>query len=338
MSSSIVAQTQDQTPSFNLTPKSLEEALRFADIICKSDIIPKAYQGKPGNVLVAMQFGAEIGLAPLQAMQNIAVINGRPSIWGDAMLSIVRGSGKLEYIREDQTEEMATCIIKRKGEPEVTRTFSRADAIKASLWHKDGAWKAYPKRMMQMRARAFALRDVFPDVLGGLHIAEEAQDMPPEKNMGPAQVIQPQEPAEKPKSKTEALKAKIGAKETVTLANVKKEIESATSIAELEKVITKAQKLVSESDKQEAREAYRKQNQKLLAEQNTTIDSDTGEIIQDVETLSYAQVRNMLEKSQTIDELDMAADMIRDISGNDLQEELNAIYMNLKAKFSQPMS
>ena len=63
-----------------------------------------------------MQWGAEIGLQPLQAMQNIAVINGRPSLWGDAVLALVRSSGLLEQFEETQTEDMATCTVKRKGQ------------------------------------------------------------------------------------------------------------------------------------------------------------------------------------------------------------------------------
>ena len=67
-----------------LTPQSIDEALRLAEIMAKSDIVPKDYIGKPGNILVAIQWGAEIGLPPLQAMQNLAVINGRP--WVKARL------------------------------------------------------------------------------------------------------------------------------------------------------------------------------------------------------------------------------------------------------------
>ena len=166
-----------QAKGFSLTPQSLSEAMQFAEVLSKSSIVPKDYINNPGNVIVAMQWGMELGLQPLQAMQNIAVINGRPSIWGDAILAIVRGSGLLESINEDISENEATCVIKRRGEAPVSRCFSMEDAKKVGLANKAGPWTQYPKRMMQMRARAFALRDVFSDVLRGIHIAEEAQDM-----------------------------------------------------------------------------------------------------------------------------------------------------------------
>ena len=179
-----------QTTSF-MTPSSLDEAMNFAKLLSQSTIVPKDYQGNPGNVLVAIQWGMELGLQPLQAMQNIAVINGRPSIWGDAMLAIVRGSKAFESMSEDITDSLATCTIKRIGSDPIARTFSLEDAKKAQLTTKQGPWTQYPKRMMQMRARAWALRDAFPDVLRGIAIAEEAQDIPVgERDMGPAVVVE----------------------------------------------------------------------------------------------------------------------------------------------------
>ena len=163
--------------SFSLTPKSMEEALRFAEILAKSDIVPKDFKGNAGNILVAIQWGLELGLQPMQAMQNIAVINGRPSLWGDAVLALVRASPVFEYIHETIENGTAICRVKRKGEEEQVRTFSEADAKAAGLLGKQGPWSQYRDRMKQMRARSFALRDVFTDVLKGMPIAEEVMDI-----------------------------------------------------------------------------------------------------------------------------------------------------------------
>lgn len=124
-------------------------------------------------------------------MQNLAVINGRPALWGDAVIALVRSSPLCEYVVETDDGQTATCKVKRKGEPEQVRTFSMEDARAAGLSGKQGPWVQYPKRMRQMRARAFALRDVFPDVLRGLPVAEEVMDTPAEKHMGPAEVVHP---------------------------------------------------------------------------------------------------------------------------------------------------
>lgn len=179
----------ERRPSF--APTTIAEAFRFADMVLASGMAPKSYreiyekdkEKGAAAVVVALQFGMEVGLAPLQALQNIASINGYPSLWGDAALALVRASGLLEYIKEDDFPEIrknsaATCIVKRRGDPiEKKVTFSYQDARDAKIFD-NAVWKTYPYRMCQMRARAFALRDKFSDVLKGLSIAEEVQDWP----------------------------------------------------------------------------------------------------------------------------------------------------------------
>lgn len=165
--------------AFSLTPTSLAEAMKLAELIANSDLAPKDFKGKAGNCLIAMQMGMEVGLAPMQAIQNIAVINGRPTLWGDAALALVQASSVYEYVREEWDEKTATwtCRGKRKdAKAEGVYTFSLADAEKAGLTKKEGTWQSYRKRMIQMRARAFCLRDNFADVLKGLAIREEVED------------------------------------------------------------------------------------------------------------------------------------------------------------------
>lgn len=168
---------------FSLAPQNIEEALKFAEMLSKSNLVPKDFIGNAGNILVAIQWGMELGLQPMQSMQNIAVINGRPSLWGDSVIALVKSSPICEYVVEEVNDNGATCKVKRKGELEQVRYFTVDDAKKAGLWGKQGPWTNYPKRMLQMRARSWALRDVFPDVLRGMPIAEELQDMPSEKDV-----------------------------------------------------------------------------------------------------------------------------------------------------------
>jgi len=175
--------------AFDLSPRNFEQALTFSDYLADSDLVPKDFKGRPGNCLIAMQWGAELGLKPLQALQNLAIINGRPALWGDAVIALVRSSPLCEFIIESDDGTTATCRVKRRGEPEQSRTFGMDDAKTAGLLGKSGPWTQYPKRMRQMRARAFALRDVFPDVLRGLPVAEEVMDIPPERHMGPADEV-----------------------------------------------------------------------------------------------------------------------------------------------------
>ena len=169
------------TTNRGFAPTTLTEAMTFSDMLANSSMVPRAYQGKPQDILVCVQWGMEMGLAPMQALQNIAVINGKPSVYGDALMALVQASPVCEDIEEFFEHEgtpnpVAVCVAKRKGRKPVTAKFSVEDAKRAGLWAKQGPWTAYPKRMMQMRARGFALRDAFPDVLKGMITAEEAQD------------------------------------------------------------------------------------------------------------------------------------------------------------------
>lgn len=178
MSNEITEVQQKQTHS--LAPKDFEQALKFSEMMSKSNLVPKEFVGNAGNIMVAVQWGMELGLQPMQAMQNIAVINGRPSLWGDSVLALARSSSLCEYIIEEDDGKVATCRAKRRGQDaEIAASFSMDDAAKAGLASKAGPWTQYPKRMRQMRARAFCLRDAFPDVLRGMPIAEELQDIEP---------------------------------------------------------------------------------------------------------------------------------------------------------------
>ena len=167
--------------SWQITPSSLEEAMQYAKLIADSDIVPRDFKGKPGNVLIAIQMGDEVGLKPMQALQSIAVINGRPSIWGDAIPGLCQTSPAYEWHKEyyDETKDAAVCIVKRKNAPEHTYTFSMKDVVSGGYDKKPGPWQTERRRMMQMRARR-AFRDQFPDALKGLNIAEDMLDIPAE--------------------------------------------------------------------------------------------------------------------------------------------------------------
>lgn len=194
--------------------KTLDQAYRYAKIVVASGLAPK--NETPEGVLIKIEYGQQLGLSNMSAIQNIANINGRPSIFGDAAIGLVRKSGLVELFEEtvegSGDDMTAICRTKRKGEPSThERTFSVEDAKRANLWGKVGPWSQYPKRMLQMRARGWAIRDVFPDVIQGLSIAEEARDIPGECIDIP--VIETQE---KTASKTEGLEARIKARISAT--------------------------------------------------------------------------------------------------------------------------
>ena len=190
--------------ALGLMPTTIDEAWRLATMMAKSQLVPKAFQGKPEDVLIVLQLAAEVGLPPMQALQSTAVINGRPALWGDTVLALVMTSRHYadhdEYYEVDNqrrdgltAEDLqkpttaAVCLFVRKGkDTPVTRKFTVAQARRAGLLGtkegagKEGPWQHYPDRMLAMRARAYAARDAFPDVLRGIQTAEEVIDVPPD--------------------------------------------------------------------------------------------------------------------------------------------------------------
>jgi len=160
---------------------------RFAQAVVRSRMAPPDID-TPEKAMICLQMGAEVGLAPMASIQNIAVIKRRPVIWGDAAKGIVEASGLCDAFDEwfegtpFDDDYKAVCEVRRVGrEKPIRREFSVADAKRAGLWGKEGPWTNYPGRMLQMRARGFDMRDAFPDALKGLVIAEEAMDIPDDR-------------------------------------------------------------------------------------------------------------------------------------------------------------
>lgn len=152
--------------------------MEFAKIIAQSSLCPEQYRGKPADVLIAVQLGAELGVAPLQALSGIAVVNGRASVWGDLGRAVVLRSGLLEDQREtyDDATKTARCELKRRGVAEpFVGTFSWTDATAAKLTGKQ-TYQQYGKDMLAWRAWWRAARKGFADALKGVAAAEEQTD------------------------------------------------------------------------------------------------------------------------------------------------------------------
>lgn len=229
---------EPKTPiRLGMSPTTPEEGWRLAQILAQSELVPKIYRSRPADILVAIQYGIEIGFAPMQALQSIAVINGRASIWGDGFLALLMssplyadhdeyyevevervvdeldngnvvkvkrrvierldGAPTIEQLKVDTTAAVCTFWRKGKASP-VTRRFSVGQARKAGLLGKEGPWANYPDRMMAMRARSWSGRDTFPDLLRGIRTAEEALDTPPEVDIIETAIVQPRRASEAP--------------------------------------------------------------------------------------------------------------------------------------------
>lgn len=176
----------------------LSERLRICEFLAQGTTLPAGMRGNPANVWIAAERGAKLGLSPTESISAVMVVNGIASVWGDFMKAIVMASGQLEQFEEwfeidgerirgdrfdplqltsEGKDVVAWCRVKRRGKPEVYRTFGVDDAKTAGLWMQKDTWRKSPKRMLAARPRSFALRDEFSDVLGGFVTREEAMDL-----------------------------------------------------------------------------------------------------------------------------------------------------------------
>lgn len=164
---------------------NFEKAWKTTEMLCKAKCIPQNFWDNPSDALVVIQSGHELGLSPMRSLQNMMIVNNRPSIYGDAMLALCmktkgKSGGYIDCI-EVYNEESGdwTCTAFRDGFEPKTQTFTMKEAIDAGFTKKPGAWQTNRKRMMQFRSRAFTLRDMFPDILMGVMTVEEMQDVDP---------------------------------------------------------------------------------------------------------------------------------------------------------------
>jgi hypothetical protein len=157
-----------------IVPTSIEEVFRLATAISKSGLAPSTLNTAE-KITVAIMHGMELGLPPLMSLQSIAVVNGRPTVWGSAVPALLWSRGFKLHEEYSPATCVATCKVTRPDGTEIVRTFSEADAKKAGLWGKAGPWSQYPNRMLQMRARGLASRDGAADALSGLYLQEELE-------------------------------------------------------------------------------------------------------------------------------------------------------------------
>lgn len=168
-----------------LVPQSLDDAFRLAKALSSAgDMVPKHYQGQPEMTMAAIIRGMEVGLNPMQALSSIAVINGRASLWGDAMPALVQRAGHhidVDYEGAGDTLTAVATLTRGDTGKVVVRRFGMVDAKRAGLAGKPGPWQQYPQRMIAHRARAWAIRDGAADALMGMQVAEETSDYGPDR-------------------------------------------------------------------------------------------------------------------------------------------------------------
>lgn len=138
---------------------------------------------KPAQAIFIILKGYELNISPLQALADIHLVNGKPGLSVQLMISLANRSGMLSHFDIPDADEAnktgrATVSATRKDRPDspITMTFTVEDAKKAGLWDKSGPWKQYPGQMLVNRAVSMLLRRIIPEALSGMYLVEELEN------------------------------------------------------------------------------------------------------------------------------------------------------------------
>ena len=162
--------------STELTPRqntevqhmNLNDKMTWASAMAEASLLPRAYQRNPGNVLLAVEMGEALGIPPIQAINDIHVIEGKPSASANLIGALVRKAGHKLRVTGDDSQ--ATAQIIRADDPDFTFevVWTKARAQQAGLMRKGGNWEKYPAAMLKARAITEAARTACPDALYGV--------------------------------------------------------------------------------------------------------------------------------------------------------------------------
>ena len=168
--------TRALTPSERWEHQPMSEQVRVAEFLAGSDIVPDAFRKRPANVWLALDMGAHMGLKPFQTFRAVHVIKGTPTFSAEAMRGMAMAAGHTVTVTSTPTE--ATVSIKRAdGLGEGTTTFTLDQAKQAGYLGKGGNWASDPESMLVARATSRCAKRVIPDLLMGLTMTEEMDDV-----------------------------------------------------------------------------------------------------------------------------------------------------------------
>ena len=165
-----------------LDAKSLATAYRGAMMIAKSGLLPQTYQGKPENVLIAMDLASRMNMSLITVCQNLYIVQGKPAWSGQFCISAINSCGRYSQLEFVWLEE-GGCFAQAKelrtgklliGAPVTPETVSKFgwDKKSGSMWNIPGM----DKQMYCYRAAAFFARTYCPDILNGVYTKEEVID------------------------------------------------------------------------------------------------------------------------------------------------------------------
>ncbi len=157
--------------------ENLEKLYKACDTLSKSKMVPVTLQGKPADIFAILVMGTELGIKPMQALNSINVIQGKPTISPQLMIGMIKGKIPCAIIKVERAGEDILCTTARSKEDYdngflYVSTWNMERAKRMGLVGKDNYVKQ-PETMLRWRAVAESCRQTFPDVLMGLYAPEE---------------------------------------------------------------------------------------------------------------------------------------------------------------------
>lgn len=163
---------------------SLVQFMEVAKVFAVSELVPSTYRLKPANCLVALEMAHRVGVSPMAVMQNLNIINGRPSWSAQYIIAAVNSCGRFSQLQYEMTGEgeSRSCVAwatakdgKRIESPVVSIAMAKAEGW---LGRTGSKWKTMPDLMLRYRAASFFGRLNCPEFLFGMMSEEESEEIP----------------------------------------------------------------------------------------------------------------------------------------------------------------
>ncbi|MEV4991245.1 hypothetical protein [Pseudarthrobacter sp. LMD1-1-1.1] len=147
--------------------QELSAAHQLGTALCSTEFVPASFRGKPEAAAAAILAGKSLGLDPMNALANIFVVSGRPSMYARTMAALVMQAGHT-IRRIEATEQRVIYEGRRKGETAFTRVeWTIARAQKAG-YTSNKKYQTDPIGMLTAKCQAEICRVIAPDVLTGI--------------------------------------------------------------------------------------------------------------------------------------------------------------------------
>lgn len=166
-------------------PTKFNHMVRVSSALSQSEFVPKKFQGKPADCLIALDMASRVNASPLMVMQNLYTVNGSPAWTGNWCMTMIRSCGRFSNDDHVRTGEVGTdsngCYFtaydKVLGKQVVGVNVTVATAKKAGWWDRNPQWRNNTELMLVYRAAAYFVREHCPEVLMGIITAEEINDI-----------------------------------------------------------------------------------------------------------------------------------------------------------------